>query len=394
MDSAISDVGVLFLIASVVAMIARRAAIPYAVALLITGAALGWAGFAPHLRLSRDLIYDLLLPPLIFEAALHLEWDALRRDLPLVGTFATAGVLIAAAIAAVGMHLLAGWPMSVALCFGALIAATDPVSVIATIKDANVVGRLRLLIESESLFNDATAAILFALALAYAAGDTTTASGVAISFLRSVGGGLAAGAIVAVGAMMLAGRTSDHVVEVTISTVAAYGAFIGAERFHGSGVLATLVAGLIIGNASIRGATPAIAHEAISFFWEYVAFVANSLVFLLIGVQVAYERINESVLASVIAIVLVLIGRAASIYPLSALFARSSLAVTPARQHLLFWGGLRGALALALAMGLPATLPLRDEVLTVTFAVVAFSIIVQGLSIPALLRRLGEMPAR
>lgn len=390
MNTAISDIGILFLVASIVAMIARRAKIPYAVALLLTGAAFGVVGLAPHLRLSRDLIYDLLLPPLIFESALHLEWASLRRNLPLIATFATAGVLIAAAIAAAGMHYFAGWPVPLSLCFGALIAATDPVSVIATFKEAKVTGRLRLLVESESLFNDATAAILFGLALTYAAGEVATPGAVVVSFVQSVGVGAAAGAIVAVGAMLLAGRTADSVVEVTITTVAAYGAFIGAERFHGSGVLATIVAGLIIGNTGIRGAAPVAQRASVTFFWEYATFVANSLIFLLIGVQVAYERIPEFVFPSLIAIALVLIGRAASIYPLSATFARSGLRVTPAHQNLLFWGGLRGALALALAMGLPDTLAGRDDLLTVTFAVVAFSIIVQGLSIPSLLRRLGE----
>lgn len=393
MDQAISNIGVLVLIASIVAMVARRAKIPYAVALLLTGAALGAVGLAPHLRLSRDLIYDVFLPPLIFEAALYLDWRKLRRDSPLIGLFATVGVLIAATIAAVGMRVLVGWPVPASICFGALIAATDPVSVIATFKESGVIGRLRLLVESESLFNDATAAILFALALAYVAGDTTTASGIAVSLLRSAGGGAAAGGVVAVGAMLLAGRTSDHIVEVTITTVAAYGAFIAAERIHASGVLASLVAGLIVGNVGTRGPAPAAGRAAITTFWEYAAFVANSLIFLLIGVQVAYERIPEFVLPSILAIVLVLVGRAASIYPLSALFSRSSLRITASHQHLLFWGGLRGALALALAMGLPADLPARDEVVTVTFAVVAFSIIVQGLSISPLLRRLGETTA-
>jgi CPA1 family monovalent cation:H+ antiporter len=393
MDLALNDIGLLIVAAAAVAMVARRLGIPYAVGLLLTGGALAAAGLAPGMRLSRELIYIVFLPPLVFEAALFLDWQELRRDLPVIGTLATAGVLISGAIIAAGMHYIAEWPVAASICFGSLIAATDPVSVIATFKDAGVKGRVRLLVEAESLLNDCTAAILFGLAIEYSMGGATTPGSIALSLLVSIGGGIAAGAIVAGGALLLAGKTSEHVVQVTLTAIAAYGSFLAAERFHASGVLASLTAGLILGNAGIRGPVSATGREAVIAFWEFAAFVVNSLVFLLIGVQVAHERIADLLLPSAIAVALVLLSRAVAIYPLSALFSRSALRVTTAHQHILFWGGLRGALALALALGLPASLPGREAVVTVTLVVAAFSIIVQGLTMPPLLRRVGGVTA-
>lgn len=390
MDHVINDIGLLVIVAIVVAMVARRARVPYAVGLVVTGAVLAAAGLAPAITLSREFIYVVLLPPLVFDAALYIDWADLRRDGAVIGLFATLGVVIAAAITATGMHYAAGWPVATAACFGALIAATDPVSVIATFKESGVKGRLRLLVEAESLFNDATAAILFGLAVTFASGEANSALHIVSSLVRGVAGGVTAGALVAGIALLLAWRTTDHLVEVTITTVAAYGAFLAAERFHASGVLASLTAGLIVGNVGKRGPMSPEGRVAIRAFWEYAAFAANSVIFLLIGVQVEHAHIPSLVLPSAVAMGLVLVSRAASIYPLSALLTRTRLRISMRHQHVLFWGGLRGALALALALGLPETLPGRAAVVTVTFAVVAFSIIGQGLTVPPLLRHLGE----
>jgi CPA1 family monovalent cation:H+ antiporter len=394
MQHSIGALGLLVITAALVAMLARRARIPYAVGLVVSGIALAATGLDAGLALSSELIYVVFLPPLVFEAALYIEWRELRRDLVVVSVFATVGVAVAATIVAAGMRALGGWPWEAAACFGVLIAATDPVSVIATFKESGVHGRMRLLVESESLFNDSTAAILFGVALSAAAGGALTASGVTISLVRSIGGGVAAGAAVAGIAYLVAGRTADHLVEVTITTIAAYGSFLLAERVHASGVLASLTAGLIIGNAGLHGPVSEAGRVAVMAFWEYAAFLANSLVFLLMGVQMAHERIGSYVVPSAIAVALLLASRAAAIYPLAALFGRSRYRLPVAHQHVLFWGGLRGALALALALSLPASLPGREAVLTVTFAVVAFSIVVQGVTMPMLLTRLGFTQAQ
>lgn len=388
----IQSVELLLLVAAVVAILARRLGVPYSIGLVVAGISLALLPFAPKVELTKDLIFTGLLPPLIFEAAFYLRWKELRRDLPVILVLATVGVLLSAAATAFGMHLVVGWPFPSALVFGVLIAATDPVSVIATFKEAGVTGRLHLLVEAESLFNDGTSAVTFGIVVALAVGQNLTPFDMGTRLLLTVGGGVLCGAVVAGILLLIAGRTDDHLVEITLTTVAAYGAFLLAEHFHLSGVLATLTAGLMLGSFGSHGAISNKGREAVEAFWEYAAFAANSLVFLLIGMHEAHQNFTAVWVSAVVAIVLVILGRSISIYPTCFLFSRSALRVSLRHQHVLFWGGLRGALALALALGIPAGMPRREEIITITFAVVAFSLFVQGLTMTPLLRQMGELP--
>ena len=392
MNFAIDRIEALLLIAALVAMAARRMRVPYSIGLVVAGISLSFISTDTGFHLTKELIFGAFLPPLVFEAALYIKWHELKADLGVIVTLASAGVVASAAVTAVGMHLLIGWPWGPAMVFGALIAATDPVSVIATFKEAGVKGRLRLLVEAESLFNDSTAAILFGIAAAFALGQGTSASGVASTLFLNVGGGLVAGAVVAGLMLLIAGHTTDHLVELTFTTVAAYGSFLIAEHFHFSGVLATLMCGLLVGNIGPLGSISPKGREAVESFWEYAAFVVNSLIFILIGVREAAQSFRNMLWPIVVAIVLVTLGRAAAIYPLCAMFRRSRRRVAMSHQHVLFWGGLRGALALALALGLSDAMPHRDDILAVTFAVVAFSLFAHGLTMTPLLRRVGELP--
>ena len=394
MNISIEYIATFLLIAAIVAMVVRRLKVPYTVGLMLTGIVLAVSPFpSDDIGMTKDLIFNIFLPPLIYEAAIYIKWHELRRDLPVVLTLATVGVLLSAAVMAAGMHYLAGWGWQSAILFGVLIAATDPVSVIATFKEAGVHGRLRLLVEAESLFNDSTAAIAFSIAVAFAMGGGMTVSSTLMTLVITVVGGILCGLLVAGGVLVLAGRTNDHLVEITLTTVAAYGSFLLAERFHLSGVLASLVAGLLTGNIGSLGSFTDKGREAVLSFWEFIAFTVNSLIFMLIGIRGAYQDFSNLLIPIVIAIVLVLIGRALAIYPLSALFSRSALLqVRSSHQHILFWGGLRGALALALALGLPPELAQREAIVTVAFGVVAFSIFAQGLTIVPLLRKLKEIP--
>ena len=205
-----------------------------------------------------------------------------------------------------------------------------------------------------------------------------------------IAGSFVCGAIMAAFVLLLAGATDDHLVEITFTTVAAFGSFLLAEHFHLSGVLAKLTAGLIIGNIGHLSIAPK-AREAVEEFWEYAAFVANSLIFLLIGMRVANQDYRFVLLPALMAILIVTCARALSIYPLCLLFAHSRLRIKASHQHILFWGGLRGALALALALGLPSEMQGKEAIVTVAFAVVAFSIFVQGMTIKPLMSRLGEI---
>ena len=382
----------LLLIAAVVAMVTRRLRLPYSVGLVAAGIFLAVLPFAPKVSLTKDLIFTALLPPLLFEAAFFIDWNQLRRDFPVIVVLATLGVALSACVTALGMHYLAHWQWLGALAFGVLIAATDPVSVIATFKEAKAHGRLLVLVESESLFNDGTAAVAFGVVIAMAAGQQLTSFGIATMLLKTIGGGILCGASVALGALLLTGRTNDHLVEITFTTVAAYGSFLLADHFGLSGVLATITAGLVMGNFKSFGTISDRGKEAVQAFWEYAAFVANSMVFLLIGMHAAHQDFAAIWRPAVIAIVLVTLGRAVAIYPCCLLFSRSSRRVTMKQQHIMLWGGLRGAVALALALGLPADVPQRENIITISFAVVAFSVFAQGLTVASFLRRMGEIP--
>ena len=394
MGFSIEKIEVLLLVAAVVAMIARRLRVPYSIGLVVAGVCLALLPFAPIVQLTKQLIFTVFLPPLIFEAAINLRWPQLKPEMPVVLILATVGVVLSSAVTALGMYYIARWVWMSALVFGVLIAATDPVAVIATFKETRVCGRSRLLVEAESLFNDCTAAVAFTLVLGFAGGQGIGVWGVAKSFLLIVVGAIVCGVVVSFLCLLLAGATDDHLVEVTFTAVAAYGSFLLAEYFHTSGVLATLTAGLIIGNVGQLSISSK-SREAVEQFWEYVAFFTNSLIFLLIGMRVAVQSFKAFLSAAIIAIPLVTLGRAFAVYPVCLLFIKSKLRVSTKHQHILFWGGLRGALALALALGLPAEIAGRDEIIAVAFAVVAFSLLVQGLTIIPLMRRLGELaPSR
>lgn len=382
----------LLLAAALVALLSRRLRLPYTVALVLAGIALAALPFAPHLALSRDLLFSALLPPLLFEGAYHLPWSALRKELSLIATLVTVGVLLSASVTAIGIHWLLNWPWSTATIFGALLAATDPVSVIATFKEARAEGRLRLLIESESLFNDGTAAVLFFVVLAIAAGQTPTPLAITGLLIKSAGGGILCGMLVSALALLLAGRAENHLVEISISILAAYGSFLLADKIGLSGVLATIAAGIVLGNFNPGGAISSRGREVIEDLWEYGAFVANSTIFLLIGMHEATQDLRALWPTALVAIAILLAARAATVYPCALVFRRTALRISSKHQLALFWGGLRGALALALAMSLPQELPGREAILSLSFAVVAFSVFVQGLTMTPLLRRIGELP--
>ncbi len=399
MDLIIAHTLALMGVAILVAIVARRLSLPYTVGLVIAGAVLAFSRLDIGVRLTHDIIFGVILPPLLFEAAINIPWGSLRRDMVPVAVLSIFGVAISAIVVSSGMMFLLSWPIASALVFGVLIAATDPVAVIAMFKDTKVGGRLRLLVESESLFNDGVAAVFFALALGWASGGVLTPGGTAWQLVMISGGGVLVGLLTGTAATLLAGRTGDHMVEAAVTVIAAYGSFLIAQGLHLSGVLATVSAGLVVGALGLRPENSGfgLSRQGRVFvieLWDFLAFIANSVVFLLIGTTAARVHFSEVGFgALVIAVVLVLVGRAATVYPICLAFGTSRWKVEMRHQHILWWGGLRGALALALALALPEDMPMHNSIVIATFAVVAVSVLVQGLTMKPLMRYLGLLRA-
>jgi CPA1 family monovalent cation:H+ antiporter len=370
------------LIASIVSVIVRRFRIPYTAALVLAGLVISFRSTL-QIQLTSDLILSLLLPPLLFEAAFHLSLDELRRNLRLILLLAIPGVLLSTLLVGQVVAWGAGLPLSVALVFGALIAATDPVAVVAIFRKLGAPKRLQVLLEGESLLNDGTAIVLFNLAVVAAVtGQFQLVEGLA-DFVRVSGGGILVGLVLGLGFSWLIARIPDYLVVTTLSTVLAFGSYLVAEQFHFSGVLAVVSAGLVTGNSE-REMSPS-ARIVVLNFWEYVAFLANSAVFLLIGFRLDVERLFTNWHPVLWAILAVLASRAVNVYLLSRLGG-----TLPGRwRHVLFWGGLRGAIALALVLSLPESLgPDRTTVVEMALGVVLFSTVGQGISMDWLVRRL------
>ncbi len=389
-EISLAPIGILLLVACLIAMLSRRVGLPYIVGLVIAGFLISLLPNSPKLPLSRDLIFNVLLPPLVFEAALMLNWSRFRHELPLTLTLALFGVAMAAGVVAAGMHWLIGWSWIGAGLFGVLIAATDPVSVIAAFREMRAEPRVSMVVESESLLNDGVAAIGFAILSSVAAGASPTAAAIVPTFLWTLAGGVAIGAVVSAAVLLVVGRTEDPLVEITLTTIAAYGSFLLAENFHASGIISALTAGLMIGSMGRAGVLSGEGRDRVRWAWEYFAFLANSFVFILIGMNVANMPLHRlGIVAAIVAVFLVLAGRGVSIYSIAAAFSRSRWRLPASYQHTLFWGGLRGALALALALAVPASVHERNAIILTAFVVVGFSILVQGLTMPLLIKHFG-----
>src|SRR5215216_6637030 len=381
---------ILLIAAAVVAIVARLVQLPYTLALLLLGFGLGAVPSVSAPTLSSEIILLLFLPPLLFEASFVLDLRLLWSVRTGVVLFAVPGVLLAMVVGGVLVRWALGLPWSVALLFGAMIAATDPVAVLATFRQLGADPRLATLLEGESLLNDGIAlALLTTLAMAV---EGRFSPGLAIgTFVVSVVGGAAVGLGLGWVGHLLIAATDEHLTEMTVSVAMAYGAFLAAERLHLSGVLATVSAAMMLGYLGrARGWIFSDGSERLlTDLWEFLAFIANAALFLLMGLTVHVAGLTTYPGAVAIGIAAALAGRAVVAYGVGSVLPRLSLPLSWAERHAIFWGGLRGAVALAAALSLPAGFPYRAQLLAMTYGAVLFTLLFQGVTIAPLVRRLG-----
>ncbi len=407
LDSEVSIV-LLLTVAAAVAVVARRIRLPYTVALVVVG--LGLA-FLPstfiEIEISADLILAVLVPPLLFEATLHISWGRLRRDLFAVLLLALAGTLIGAfVVGGLVNGLVDGVPWAAAVAVGALISATDPVAVIAFFRSIGVPKRLTILVEGESLFNDGVAFVVFIIALAAAGPEATFSLGDAVGqFIIDGFGGLAVGLVLGyVVSSLILKNLDDHLIETVVTVALAFGSYLLAEEFgaifdladvHLSGILAVVAAGLTVGNIGLRNTSPT-TRLTLENFWEFLAFVVNSLVFLLLGLRIEISELWDRADAILVAVVAIQLTRLVVVYGLGTLHGliQPERKIPRSYQHVMFWGGLRGAISVALALSLVAEesnlgADVVSTLQVMTFGVVLFTLLVQGLTIERLIKRLG-----
>ena len=390
---------ILLLLASATLAIAKRLRLPFTILLVIVGLAI--AVLSPYLpagmarllafHISPDIILYVFLPSLIFESAFHLDARQLRDNLLPVLTLAVPGLLISTVVIAGLVAALTDVPFIAALVLGAILSATDPVAVIALFRQLGAPQRLTVLVEGESLFNDATAIvaakILLAVALAGFVTWETVAAGI-LNFLIVFFGGIVVGWLMALVAGLVLGVVHENqAIEISILTVLAYLSFlVGEEIFHVSGVMATVAAGLTIGGWGRTKLSPGISSY-IEHFWAYVAFVANALIFLLVGLTIDLVALVTFIDVLVISVAAMLISRAVVIYGLVPAIGRlpGSEAVNLSYQTVMYWGGLRGAVAIAVVLSL-GDFQWASAFTAVVMGAVLFTLIVQGLTMQPLIR--------
>lgn len=385
---------ILFSVATAAAIAAKWINIPYTVALVVAGMLLGLTRLIDPPRLTRELLFAVILPGLVFEAAYNTDVEVFIKNKLAITALAIPGVIVAILLAGMGTALATApfaaskLTLQQGLIFGALVAATDPIAVVSIFRQLKVPHRLATLVEGESLMNDGTSIVLLSLLLSAVSGQISGTQQLAVQFLTVVVGGGMLGYLIGSLASSLISKIDDAVIEITITMITAYGTFALAEQIGVSGVIATVVAGMYCGTQrelSMSRKT----RFALGAFWEYMAFALNSVVFLVIGFEVAPTRLLRAWPEILIAFIVVVVARAIVVFGVGGLLARTREAISRPWLAVMTWGGLRGALSMVLALALPFDFPNRRLLITLTFGVVLLSILIQGMTMQRLLRRLG-----
>ena len=381
----------LLLVATGVALLSRWFRIPYVTGLVLAGLAI--TNFIPdRVGLDSSLILNLFLPILLFEAAINTDISRLRSTIKPISLLAGPGVAIAAGVTAVGLKFALGLAWTPALLLGVILAITDTVSVIAVFKEVAVPSRLTTIVEGESLFNDGVALVLFNLILqSYETGSVTLSHGIQ-ELLVVILGGTAVGLVLGYSGAAFFSRSEDNLTSILLTVALALGAFQVGHLLHVSGVVAVVVAGLMVGNVGLSRRVSASNRVTLYSFWEYAGFGVNTFIFLLIGVEVEWLPFWQTLPTVLLAILAYQIGRVLAVYPLLLILRWFDRPIPIRWQHTLFLGNIKGSLSMALALSLPTGLPGRSYLITIVFGAVLLSLVVQGLSLPWIVKRLKLTP--
>ena len=396
------EVSLLLAAAVVLGLLARRVRIPLTVVLAVVGflaSSLG-GSLAIERQLAgegfEEVLVFLFLPVLVFQAVLGLSVRSFFGNLGPILALSLVALGISTALVGVALRVGLDLPLATALVFGALISATDPVAVVAVFREVGVPGRLLTLVEGESLLNDGVAIVLFNILLASALGEQVSVASGVVDFVGVFFGGAALGVALGFAAALVL-PWLDRLSGAALSVAVAYGSFVLADHVLGfSGVMATVAAGLVLGGLAPSRASAEV-RETWEELWEALDYIANAVLFLLIGLVIDLDLITENLGAIGLAVVVVLLARAVAVVPLVAALERFA-GIPPVgirNDAVLVWGGLRGGVALALALALPEELAERETLVAMTGGVVLATLLLNATTVGALVRRLGlDRPTR
>jgi CPA1 family monovalent cation:H+ antiporter len=376
-----------FLVVAVLAsIVSRRINVPYTQFLVILGVAL--ASFSASSIFGVDLLFNglvgsgyfvaLILPPLLFEAMMNLRSSELRSIINPALALATVGVLISTVVAGLALWTLAGIPLGTAFLFGALIAPTDTATVLDIFRRVKVPARLSALLETEAAFNDATGIVVFSVVLASVTASQPSLLDATSQFAILLGGGAMVGLLVAFGSELLSSFVDDSLSETIITVVCVYGSYSLASYLGVSGLIAVVVAGLYFGNLTMHTTLVQKSRGAVKSFWQIIAFVANSVAFLFIGLSTDVTQLAAGALAIGVAFLAVSIARAASVYPILGVFSTAGLRIPRSWKNVAMLGGMKGALSIVLLASIPSSVAQRDTITTMVLGVAFLSITLQG----------------
>ena len=409
----------ILVIACGMALLAKRLKLPYTVLLVVAGLAVsllldGAPGLREHLekiKLKPELLLQVFLPILLFEAAFHVDLKSFLNNRRAILFLAIPGVIIGmvlttAVFVPVAQLIRGDMMWQVGLVTAAMLAATDPISVVALFKEFTVAKRLGIIVEGESLINDGIAVVLFGVVVKITAdslgltiptlhdpGENVQALHVIGVFLREVFLGTALGVAVGLAISYLTSKVNDHLIEVALTAIAAYGSNVMAMQLHASGVIAVVVCGMMVGNVGAKHGMSPTTREAVFSFWEFAAFMANSFVFILIGLEIRLSELWADAGLIVAFFVIMILVRSVIVFGVHNLVRREDLRLKKPWLPVITWSGVRGSLSMVMAMMLVASESegetTRKLILNLVFGVVLLSILLQGTTIEWLMKRVG-----